>query len=430
METTKDFLRFMLVVPMVLFLLVLNILLPAGSLLRSEVTTIGGVVPLTPILVVNIVMLAGALMAWMNVDQANREQKIAIMGSVLAISSVSIIMVCVEAVFLFNQPLLLLLAPVLVGVFLGVYGALLTSFQKSLMVVSGNMLLNVRNNLFGNKSIRGPNRILQHKWLFDQSSQLIPLYDMSNDVTVNEVNTRDMRTVDVTVYVRYALMNTDEQPAEKQWFKVFNIPNRDRTFGTVSAALNMNAPDMMKPAFWAKLFEHLIEQEIERLIREQVYEKLAILVQRGEKCKQFEQHLQQALQAKVAPWGLHVKELSFKKIDLNGKDLHDYEPDEVLNCDRVNLSEYGENGNPQTSRLFRQTRQRKLLGEAEADVRAYAMSKLLRETLKAVKEEMGETAANASAEHIVRAAVNEVMLNQRLELDTGARLDPLEMSQN
>jgi regulator of protease activity HflC (stomatin/prohibitin superfamily) len=141
---------------------------------------------------------------------------------------------------------------------------------------------------------------------------VIPLYELSQDVRVEKVNTKRFNVDTIQVHIHYRV--TDPKLAYT------GIPNRGQVQGDIAKGMNLEINKARQDVrFWEKLLGNQMELEVEDIVREVVYNN--VFAQNPLEVYQRREDLgaevKDRLSKLVSRWGVDIKDLEFERVDVD-----------------------------------------------------------------------------------------------------------------
>jgi hypothetical protein len=141
---------------------------------------------------------------------------------------------------------------------------------------------------------------------------VIPLYELSQDVRVEKVNTQRFNVDIIQVHIHYRV--TDPKLA------LTGIPNRGQVQGEIAKGMNLEMRKArLDVRFWEKLLGNQMELEVEDIVREVVYNN--VFAQNPMEVYQRREDLgaevKDRLSKLVSRWGVDINGLEFERVDVD-----------------------------------------------------------------------------------------------------------------
>lgn len=186
---------------------------------------------------------------------------------------------------------------------------------NSMIYVAANTLLMIRSPL-GMRKIPGSARLRPLLPNFEAISAKMPLYDLRSEITLDEINTREMRNIKrIVVDVTYVLMEAEASKAQQ-------VPNRDSLFRDIATQVNLSpSAARQNPIFWEALFRHLISEAVDDLVRAEIYKRVETRNDVSKNRHDIEHAVQQSLRDVIKTWGLKLKAFELRTIELHNEDV-------------------------------------------------------------------------------------------------------------
>jgi len=141
---------------------------------------------------------------------------------------------------------------------------------------------------------------------------VVPLYELSQDVPVEKVNTKRFNVDIIQVHIHYRV--ADPKRA------ISGIPNRGQVQGEIAKAMNMDLRKARQDVtFWEKLLGKQMELEVEDIVRDVVYDNAFAqnpmeVYQRRE---DLASEVHERLSKQVNRWGVDIQALEFERVDVD-----------------------------------------------------------------------------------------------------------------
>jgi hypothetical protein len=141
---------------------------------------------------------------------------------------------------------------------------------------------------------------------------VIPLYELSQDVRVEKVNTKRFNVDIIHVHIHYRVADPK--------LALTGIPNRGQVQGEIAKGMNLEmAKARQDVRFWEKLLGNQMELEVEDIVREVVYNN--VFAQNPPEVYQRREDLsaevKDRLSKLVSRWGVDIKGLEFERVDVD-----------------------------------------------------------------------------------------------------------------
>ncbi len=238
--------------------------------------------------------------------------------------------------------------------------------------------------------------------LLERPVATIPLYELSQDVRVEKINTSGTHNVDsVEVQIRYRVDKTRPQ------FALGNIPNRGRIQNEVAREMGRNLDQArLDTAFWETLLARQMKAEVDDIVRKVVYREAQNAVGAWSSRERLSEAVRQELHDLTRRWGIEVTDAKI--------DHFEVAEDRFRNADPAR-NEERENRARELDAKREATRIR-LTGSAEAETEAARVSALL-DALRAAGVPITEDIVNT-----ILAAPDplEMLLNEPLPVKPSA----------
>ena len=154
----------------------------------------------------------------------------------------------------------------------------------------------------------------------------IPLYELTNDVQVEKINTKrqNVDRIDVRIYYRVV----------DPLLALRGIPNRGKAQNDIAGKMNKRVSEArLEVTFWEQLLGQQMKLEVEDIVRDVIYDNvyaqnpLEVYTRREDLAELVRERLSEL----VRRWGVAVNSLDFERVDVN--------PDVMKSINKVNIRE-------------------------------------------------------------------------------------------
>lgn len=147
---------------------------------------------------------------------------------------------------------------------------------------------------------------------FEQAIAIIPLYKLSTDTDVKEVNTQKGNVSSITVHAEYKIADR-----EKAGRAMSQIPNRGLIQSKLARLLNKSVDEARTDVlFWEQLLESQMQAEVDDVVRNVVFTHFSgprdVYLDRTSVVKE----IQAALQERVETWGVSILNLFIDTVNI------------------------------------------------------------------------------------------------------------------
>jgi len=141
---------------------------------------------------------------------------------------------------------------------------------------------------------------------------VIPLYELSQDVRVEKVNTKRFNVDSIHVHIHYRVADATRA--------LRGIPNRSQVQSQIAKGMSMDLRKARQDiTFWEKLLGNQMALEVEDIVREVVYNN--VFAQNPLEVYQRREDLaglvHDRLSKLVSRWGVEIDALEFERIDVD-----------------------------------------------------------------------------------------------------------------
>lgn len=196
-------------------------------------------------------------------------------------------------------------------VILGVFTWISTNIQR---VPGDRAILSVRT--YTGEVVNLPAPLATPRLPFlEQRLATIPLYPLSTDVVVEDINTSGKGNVQrVNVHVDYRISNREDAPRA-----MGGIPNRGLIQTEIAKGMNKSVQEARTDVlFWERLLDYQMKAEVDDAVRDVFRNQISRPVEIGgaEKEREIEQEILAKLNESVSRWGVMVSNLAIDKVVL------------------------------------------------------------------------------------------------------------------
>ncbi len=318
---------------------------------------------------------------------------------------VFVMLISSMAVFLYARQSLNEVAASLVAILWAfAFYAIVRVLLQSTLFVPANTLL-IAKRLSGLEFRVGTARVWRPLPLFERALAMMPLYNLTTDVPVNDIETKAIQTV------KHVLVNVVYKINRDMPMKVYSgpdYPNRISFANEVAQSLKMDRfKAMQDQRFWEELLHKYMHPITDGVLRDVVYAETQRAIDTSTDRERLLDLTREKLQEAVQPLGLEIVGVSFDRIEQEERRLRVYKRQNKINADT-------EDARLEAERAATRAR---LVGEAEADVRVYAII----EWIKALQDQEVDLSID-DKQALIRNALkelNELGRPSRLQVEVG-----------
>ena len=223
----------------------------------------------------------------------------------------------------------------------------------------------------------------------------IPLYELTDDVQVEKINTKRQNVDRIDVRVHYHV--ADARLALK------GIPNRGKAESDIADKMGKKVSEArLEATFWEQLLNRQMKLEVEDIVRDVVYNNvfaqnpIEVYAGRDDLAKVIRERLSQH----VRRWGVAITSLDFERVDVN--------PDVMRSINKANIRD--DDTLLKEIEAKREATRIKLLGDAVASSEA--------ERVRAIVTALQETGLDISAEDLREIVIDAIHASADVTMET------------